>query len=298
MNSSCYSILGMFERAPGELVESALPASLSATPSLPFDSAIAAARNPATPRASSAQKNQTSSASHRRRHLSIAPPHVYQHAHFEFRLAISVASSCGSSFTPILLQFRAAKQRYSASTAQAYVPPTRLLPTKKSKEIYDLPSPRLELLSRTPLLYSSQIPGHPERHLARRPMSHAKRLQKIERSAEKTPIEIASTFLPVAASHHGAHHHRHRAAPPWRTARGRTPQRRPRRQSLKWFPQVKAIDAQFFDRFWIEPLEELPEWKTLRHSRPREASPANSMPSSRQKFPASSTIPQRLSRHG
>src|SRR5260221_10042335 len=25
--------------------------------------------------------------------------------------------------------------------------------------------------------------------------------------------------------------------------------------------QVKAIDAQFFDRFGTEPLEELPEWK-------------------------------------
>ncbi len=93
-------------------------------------------------------------------------------------------------------------------------------------------------------------------------MSHPKRLQKIERSAEKRAIEIARYVLPVAAFTTMVH-----------TISGIVLHRLLRMCSATDTPSearavigamvahVKEIDAQFFDRFGTEPLEELPEWK-------------------------------------
>jgi thymidylate synthase ThyX len=93
-------------------------------------------------------------------------------------------------------------------------------------------------------------------------MSHAKRLQKIERSAEKRAIEIARYVLPVAAFTTMVHTLSgivlHRL---WRMSAASDTPSEARAVIGEMVSQVKAIDAQFFERFGTEPLEELPEWK-------------------------------------
>src|SRR3989440_4744603 len=93
-------------------------------------------------------------------------------------------------------------------------------------------------------------------------MSHAKRLQKIERSAEKRAIEIARYVLPVAAFTTMVHTISgivlHRL---WRMSAASDTPSEARAVIGAMVAQVKEIDAQFFDRFGTEPLEELPEWK-------------------------------------
>ena len=93
-------------------------------------------------------------------------------------------------------------------------------------------------------------------------MSHPKRLQKIERSAEKRAIEIARYVLPVAAFTTMVHTLSgivlHRL---WRMSAASDTPSEARSVIGEMVSQVKASDVQFFDRFGTEPLEELPEWK-------------------------------------
>src|SRR5258708_24304993 len=93
-------------------------------------------------------------------------------------------------------------------------------------------------------------------------MSHPKRIQKIERSAEKRAIEIARYVLPVAAFTTMVHPLSgivlHRL---WRMSAASDTPSEARAVIGAMVAQVKEIDAQFFDRFGTEPLEELPEWK-------------------------------------
>jgi thymidylate synthase ThyX len=93
-------------------------------------------------------------------------------------------------------------------------------------------------------------------------MSNPKRLQKIERSAEKRAIEIARYVLPVAAFTTMVHTISgvvlHRL---WRMSAASDTPSEARAVIGAMVAHVKEIDAQFFDRFGIEPLEELPEWK-------------------------------------
>src|SRR5207244_4315423 len=93
-------------------------------------------------------------------------------------------------------------------------------------------------------------------------MSNPKRLQKIERSAEKRAIEIARYVLPLAAFTTMVHTISgivlHRL---WRMSSASDTPSEARAVIGAMVAQVKEIDAQFFDRFGTEPLEELPEWK-------------------------------------
>src|SRR5262249_4327985 len=93
-------------------------------------------------------------------------------------------------------------------------------------------------------------------------MSHPKRLQKIERAAEKRAIEIARYVLPVAAFTTMVHTISgivlHRL---WRMCAASDTPSEARTVIGTMVAQVKEIDAQFFERFETEPLEELPEWK-------------------------------------
>jgi thymidylate synthase ThyX len=93
-------------------------------------------------------------------------------------------------------------------------------------------------------------------------MSNPKRLQKIERSAEKRAIEIARYVLPVAAFTTMVHTISgivlHRL---WRMCAASDTPSEARAVIGAMVAHVKEIDAQFFDRFATEPLEELPEWK-------------------------------------
>jgi thymidylate synthase ThyX len=93
-------------------------------------------------------------------------------------------------------------------------------------------------------------------------MSHPKRLQKIERSAEKRAIEIARYVLPVAAFTTMVHTVSgivlHRL---WRMCAASDTPSEARAIIGEMVALVKNIDPQFFDRFGTEPLDELPEWK-------------------------------------
>src|SRR5258705_7217769 len=92
-------------------------------------------------------------------------------------------------------------------------------------------------------------------------MSHPKRLQKIERSAEKRAIEIARDVLPVAAFTTMVHTISgivlHRL---WRMAAASDTPSETRAIVGEMVAQVKQLDSQFFDRFGTAPLEELPEF--------------------------------------
>jgi thymidylate synthase ThyX len=92
-------------------------------------------------------------------------------------------------------------------------------------------------------------------------MSHPKRLQKIERSAEKRAIEIARYVLPVAAFTTMVHTVSgivlHRL---WRMSNASDTPSESRSVIGAMVDEVKKLDPQFFERFGTEPLEERPEW--------------------------------------
>ena len=137
-------------------------------------------------------------------------------------------------------------------------------------------------------------------------MSHPKRVQKIERSAEKRAIEIARYVLPVAAFTTMVHTLSgivlHRL---WRMCAACDTPSEARAVIGEMVARVRDIDPQFFDRFGTEPIEEVPEWGDRQHRSARwpihrskrnrrhrrHASPANSTPSSAAKPRNSSTIP-------
>ena len=100
------------------------------------------------------------------------------------------------------------------------------------------------------------------------PMSHPKRIQKIERSAEKRAIEIARYVLPVAAFTTMVHTLSgivlHRL---WRMSAASDTPSEARAVIGEMVAQVRHLDPQFFDRFGTSPLEELPEWKDITPAR-------------------------------
>jgi thymidylate synthase ThyX len=81
--------------------------------------------------------------------------------------------------------------------------------------------------------------------------------------AEKRAIEIARYVLPVAAFTTMVHTVSgivlHRL---WRMCAASDTPSEARAVIGEMVALVKNIDPQFFDRFGIEPLDELPEWKT------------------------------------
>jgi thymidylate synthase ThyX len=95
-------------------------------------------------------------------------------------------------------------------------------------------------------------------------MSHPKRIQKIERSAEKRSIEIARYVLPIAAFTTMVHTLSgivlHRL---WRMCSASDTPSEARAVIGEMVAQVRQLDSQFFDRFGTAPLEELPEWKDV-----------------------------------
>ena len=258
----------MFDGArPGELVESAPPhVTLRNHFAHPFDSAIAAARTCYAPRLigpeeiTDKQRLNIGAATFYSGHHT-----VYQHAHFEFGLE-NVSRQFVWSFLhphPFYNSEQQSQRYVRLDRAQAYVPPTSLFFDEKSKEIYGAAIARAwnyyrELSSL--LIADARTILNDIWHIG--PMSHPKRLQKIERSAEKRAIEIARYVLPVAAFTTMVHTISgivlHRL---WRMSAASDTPSEARAVIGAMVAHVKEIDAQFFDRFGIEPLEELPEWK-------------------------------------
>src|SRR6516225_8779089 len=190
---------------------------------------------------------------------------VYQHAHFEFGLE-NVSRQFVWSFLhahPFYNSEQQSQRYVRLDRAQAYVPPVSLFFDEKSKEIYERAIARAWNYYRE---LSALLVGDARNilndiwHVS--PMSHPKRLQKIERSAEKRAIEIARYVLPIAAFTTMVHTISgivlHRL---WRMASASDTPSETRTVVGAMVALVKELDPQFFERFGTEPLDELPEFK-------------------------------------
>ena len=252
---------------PGELVETAAPRiTLRNFFAHPYDSAIAAARTCYAQRLivpeeiTDKQRLNIGAATFYSGHHT-----VYQHAHFEFGLE-SVSRQFVWSFLhahPFYNSEQQSQRYVRLDHPQAYVPPIDLYFNHQAREIYEQSIVRAwdyycqlsALLVNDARSILSDI-----WHIG--PMSHPKRLQKIERAAEKRAIEIARYVLPVAAFTTMVHtvsgivlHRLYRMI-----AASDTPSES-RAVIGSMVDEVKKIDPQFFERFGTEPLEERPEWK-------------------------------------
>jgi thymidylate synthase ThyX len=258
----------MFDGArDSETVESAAPrVTLRNAFAHPFDSAIAAARTCYAPRLigpeeiTDKQRLNIGAATFYSGHHT-----VYQHAHFEFGLENASRQFVWSFLHahPFYNSEQQSQRYVRLDRAQAYVPAVSLFFDEKSKEIYEGAIARAWNYYRelsALLIGDARTILNDIWHVS--PMSHPKRLQKIERSAEKRAIEIARYVLPLAAFTTMVHTISgivlHRL---WRMSAASDTPSEARAIIGEMVAQVKAIDAQFFERFGTEPLEELPEWK-------------------------------------
>jgi thymidylate synthase ThyX len=257
----------MFDGAPpGELIESAPPrVTLRNAFAHPFDSAIAAARTCYAPRLigpeeiSEKQRVNIGAATFYSGHHT-----VYQHAHFEFGLE-NVSRQFVWTFLhahPFYNSEQQSQRYVRLDRAQAYVPPVDLYFNQQCREIYEQAIARAWNYYRelsALLIGDARTILNDIWHVSS--MSNPKRLQKIERSAEKRAIEIARYALPVAAFTTMVHTVSgivlHRL---WRMSAASDTPSEARAVIGAMVAHVKEIDVQFFDRFGTEPLEELPEW--------------------------------------
>jgi thymidylate synthase ThyX len=257
----------MFDSAPpGELVETAPPrVTLRNAFAHPFDSAIAAARTCYASRLigpeeiTDKQRLNIGAATFYSGHHT-----VYQHAHFEFGLE-NISRQFVWSFLhahPFYNSEQQSQRYVRLDRAQAYIPPESLFFNEGSRAIYERAIARawnyyreLSLL----LVNDARAILSDIWHIG--PMSHPKRIQKIERSAEKRAIEIARYVLPLAAFTTMVHTVSgivlHRL---WRMSAASDTPSEARAVIGDMVSLVRGIDPQFFDRFGTEPLEEMPEW--------------------------------------
>jgi thymidylate synthase ThyX len=257
----------MFERArSGELVETAPPrVTLRNSFAHPYDSAIAAARTCYASKligpeeVTDKQRLNIGAGTFYSGHHT-----VYQHAHFEFGLE-NVSRQFVWSFLhaqPFYNSEQQSQRYVRLDRAHAYVPPLSLFFDEGSKEIYE------QAIARAWDYYrelSALLVGDARSILSGiwhiGPMSHPKRADKIERSAEKRAIEVARYVLPVAAFTTMVHTISgivlHRL---WRMTTACDTPNEARAVIGAMVAHVREVDAQFFDRFGTEPLEEVPEW--------------------------------------
>src|SRR5215467_3128730 len=258
----------MFESgSSAELVESAPPrVTLRNAFAHPFDSAIAAARTCyadhliAPEEITDKQRLNIGAGTFFSGHHT-----VYQHAHFEFGLE-NVSRHFVWSFLhahPFYNSEQQSQRYVRLDRAQAYVPSVSLFFDEKSKEIYEGAIARAWNSYRQ---LSALLIGDARNilndiwHIS--PLSHPKRLQKIERSAEKRAIEIARYVLPLAAFTTMVHTVSgivlHRL---WRMSCASDTPSEARQVIGEMVARVNEVDPQFFERFHTEPDEDLPEWK-------------------------------------
>src|SRR5499425_1938930 len=254
---------------PGELVETAPPrVTLRNTFSHVYDSAIAAARTCYAPRLigheeiTDKQRTNIGAATFFSGHHT-----VYQHAHFEFGLE-NISRQFVWSFLhahPFYNSEQQSQRYVRMDRVQAYLPPVSLFFDSECLLIYERAIARAWAYYRE--LSSLLLPDARQIlediwHVG--PMSHPKRIQKIERSAEKRAIEIARYVLPVAAFTAMVHTLSgivlHRL---WRMCSACDTPSEARAIVGEMVAQVRQLDPQFFDRFGTSPLEELPEWKDV-----------------------------------
>jgi thymidylate synthase ThyX len=257
----------MFSDArPGELVETSAPrVTLRNAFNHPFDSAIAAARTCYASRLigpeeiTDKQRINIGAATFFSGHHT-----VYQHAHFEFGLE-NISRQFVWSFLhahPFYNSEQQSQRYVRLDKAQAYIPPESLFFDAASRAIYESAIARAWSYYRelsTLLVNDARDILRDIWHIG--PMSHPKRLQKIERSAEKRAIEIARYVLPLAAFTTMVHTISgivlHRL---WRMSAASDTPSEARAVIGEMVSLVRAVDPQFFDRFGTQPLEEMPEW--------------------------------------
>jgi thymidylate synthase ThyX len=263
----------MFEsRNASELVESAPPRiTLRNAFAHPFDSAIAAARTCYSPRLIGPEEITEKQRLNIGAGTFFSGHHtVYQHAHFEFGLE-NISRQFVWSFLhahPFYNSEQQSQRYVRMDRLQAYVPPVSLFFDAECLLIYERAIVRAWAYYRelsSLLLADSRGILQDIWHVG--PMSHPKRIQKIERSAEKRAIEIARYVLPVAAYTAMVHTVSgivlHRL---WRMCSASDTPGEARAVIGEMVAHVKNLDPQFFDRFGTEPLDELPEWRTAPRS--------------------------------
>ena len=265
----------MFGGVPApDAVETAPPhVTLRNAFSHPFDSAIAAARTCYSSRLinpdeiTDKQRLNVGAATFYSGHHT-----VYQHAHFEFGLE-NISRQFVWSFLhahPFYNSEQQSQRYVRMERAQAYIPPVSLFFDEVSRGIYQTAVASAWAYYRelsALLLGDARTILNDIWHIG--PMSHPKRLQRIERSAEKRAIEIARYALPVAAFTTMVHTLSgivlHRL---WRMCSASDTPSEARAVIAEMVAQVRHHDPQFFDRFGTSPLEELPEWKEITPTQP------------------------------
>jgi thymidylate synthase ThyX len=251
---------------PGQLVETAPPRiTLRNAFHHPFDSAMAAARTCYASRLigpeeiTDKQRVNIGAATFFSGHHT-----VYQHAHFEFGLE-NISRQFVWSFLhahPFYNSEQQSQRYVRLDKAQAYIPAESLFFDARSRAIYEQAITRAWNYYRelsTLLVNDARAILNDIWHVG--PMSHPKRLQKNERSAEKRAIEIARYVLPVAAFTTMVHTISgivlHRL---WRMSAASDTPSEARAVIGEMVALVRGVDSQFFDRFGTQPLEEMPEW--------------------------------------
>ena len=240
----------------------------------PFDSAIAAARTCYAPRligpeeVTDKQRVTIGAATYFGGHHT-----VYQHAHFEFGLE-NISRQFVWSFLhahPFYNSEQQSQRYVRLDRAQAYVPPVATAGNPQDskrgfgaaeREIYERAIARAwnyyrelaEILEPAAREILADI-----WHVS--PMSHPKRVQKVERQSEKRAIEVARYVLPIAAFTTMVHTISgivlHRL---WRMSAASDTPSEARIVIGEMVARVREIDAQFFDRFDNPPMDEPVEW--------------------------------------
>ena len=260
----------MPEHIPSEhVVETAAPrVTLRNAFAHPFDSAIAAARTCYSPELVGAeevtekQRITIGSATFFGGHHT-----VFQHAHFEFGLE-NVSRQFVWSFLhahPFYNSEQQSQRYVRLERAQAYVPPLCGRFGAAERAVYERAVARAwdyyRELSRLLADDARAILGDIW-HLSA--MSHARRVQKVDRAAEKRALEVARYVLPVAAFTTMVHTISgivlHRL---WRMHAACDTPSEARQVVGEMAARVREVDPLFFDRFECGPLGDLPEWSAV-----------------------------------
>ena len=255
---------------PRSLVETAPPrVTLRNSFAHPFDSAIAAARTCYAPRIINPEEVTEKQRVTIGSGTFFAGHHtVYQHAHFEFGLE-NVSRQFVWSFLhahPFYNSEQQSQRYVRLDRAQAYVPVVgspnvgpdeRTIFEQAIARAWEHYRELTRVLEPNARAILSDI-----WHIS--PMSHAKRVQKVERQSEKRAIEVARYVLPVAAFTTMVHTLSgivlYRL---WRMQAANDTPSESRQIIGEMVARVREVDPQFFDRFDNKPLplEDLPEWQ-------------------------------------
>ena len=232
----------------------------------PYDSAIAAARTCYAPRLISAeeitekQRTTIGAATYYAGHHT-----VYQHAHFEFGLE-NVSRQFVWSFLhahPFYNSEQQSQRYVRLDRAHAYIPPLGGRFGAAEREIFARAIARAWSAYRE---LTTLLKDDARRILAEiwniGVMSHPRRIEKVERQAEKRAIEVARYVLPVAAATTMVHTVSgvvlHRL---WRMHAASDTPTEARAVIGEMVARVREVDREFLDRFDDGPLEDLPEWQ-------------------------------------